>query len=136
MAPLTTDQAVRIDKWLWAARFFKTRALAKAAIENGKVLYDDNKPKPSRNLEIGAELLIKQGYDQKTIIVIELSDKRRSAREAALLYSETEQSIREREQRSAERRQINAGLPISDGRPTKKQRRQIHKFKETTPDDI
>lgn len=136
MAPANTDQTVRIDKWLWAARFFKTRAIAKAAIENGKVYCDGNKPKPSRNLEIGAKLLIRQGYDQKTVIVQQLSNHRRSAKEAALLYSETQQSIQERAQRTAERKQINTSLPTSEGRPTKKQRRQIHKFKETSQNDI
>lgn len=135
MTPLTTDKPVRLDKWLWAARFFKTRALAKAAIENGKVYYDGVKPKPSRNLEAGTELLIKQGFDQKTVIVSGLSDQRRGAKDAALLYCETEQSILQREQRTFDRKQVNAGLPISDGRPTKKQRRQIHKFKKTTSDD-
>jgi ribosome-associated heat shock protein Hsp15 len=135
VAPATTDKPVRLDKWLWAARFFKTRALAKAAIENGRVFYDGVKPKPSRNLEAGAELTITQGFEQKTVIVSELSDQRRGAKDAALLYCETEQSIQQREQRAIDRKQINAGLPISDGRPTKKQRRQIHKFKESNPGD-
>lgn len=136
MTPVTTDKPVRLDKWLWAARFFKTRALAKAAIENSKVLYDGVKPKPSRNLETGAELLIKQGFEQKTVIVSALSDQRRGAKDAALLYCETEQSIQQRAQRAIDRKQINAGLPISDGRPSKKQRRQIHKFKDTRPRDV
>lgn len=135
MAPATTDKPVRLDKWLWAARFFKTRALAKAAIENGRVFYDGVKPKPSRNLEAGAELSITQGFEQKTVIVSELSDQRRGAKDAALLYCETEQSIQQREQRAIDRKQINARLPISDGRPTKKQRRQIHKFKESNSGD-
>jgi len=135
VAPVTTDKPVRIDKWLWAARFFKTRALTKAAIENGKVYYDGVKPKPSRNLETGAKLLIKQGFDQKTVIVSSLSDQRRGAKEAALLYCETEQSIQQRERQAADRKQINAELPISDGRPTKKQRRQIHQFKKTSSED-
>ena len=135
MAPATTDKPVRLDKWLWAARFFKTRALAKAAIENGRVFYDGVKPKPSRNLETGTKLLIKQGFEQKTVIVSGLSDQRRGAKDAALLYCETEQSVQQREQRASDRKQINSGLPISDGRPTKKQRRQIHKFKETNSGD-
>ena len=135
MAPATTDKPVRLDKWLWAARFFKTRALAKAAIENGRVFYDGVKPKPSRNLETGAELVIKQGFEQKTVIVSGLSDQRRGAKDAALLYYETEQSIQQREQRAIDRKHINAGLPISDGRPTKKQRRQIHRFKDSRSGD-
>jgi ribosome-associated heat shock protein Hsp15 len=131
-----TDQPLRLDKWLWAARFFKTRSIAKAAVENGKVLYDDRKTKPSRNVEVGAELSIRQGFEKKSVLVLQLSGQRRSAKEAAELYSETEQSIQEREKRVAERKQLNAGQPISESRPTKKQRRQIHKFKETSQDDL
>ena len=84
---------VRIDKWLWAARFFKTRALAKTAIENGRVLIEESKPlktKPSRMLERGVTLKIRQGFDEKTVVVEALSDQRRGASEAQLLYRETQ----------------------------------------------
>ena len=121
---------VRIDKWLWAARFFKTRGLAKAAIENGRVLVDDNKfqkTKPSRMLERGLTLKIRQGFDEKTIIVTELSDQRRGATEAQLLYRETQQSIEAREKIVAERKALNSSIPRTI-RPNKKQRRQIHRF--------
>ena len=121
---------VRIDKWLWAARFFKTRGLAKAAIENGRVLVDDNKlqkTKPSRMLERGLTLKIRQGFDDKTIIVTELSDQRRGATEAQLLYRETQQSIEAREKIVAERKALNSSIPRTI-RPNKKQRRQIHRF--------
>ncbi len=118
---------VRIDKWLWAARFFKTRSLAKSAIENGKVHIDGNKSKPSRQLEVGNVLTIRQGFDSKTVEVITLSEQRRGAPEAMLLYSETPESIELREKESAQRKAAN-GAVISDGRPTKKQRRQIHRF--------
>lgn len=117
---------VRIDRWLWAARFFKTRSLAKSAIEGGKVHVDGQKAKPSKQLEVGAELRIRQGWDEKVVTVTALSEQRRGAPEAALLYEETAQSRQLREQRNAERKAL--AVPASDGRPNKKQRRQIHRF--------
>ena len=121
---------VRIDKWLWAARFFKTRALAKAAIENGRVLVNDNKflkTKPSRMLELGLTLKIRQGYDEKIVVVQKLSDQRRGADEAQLLYLETQQSIESRKKIAAERKAFSSSTPRTI-RPNKKQRRQIHRF--------
>lgn len=118
---------VRIDKWLWAARFFKTRALAKNAIENGKVQVDGQKPKPSRMLETGVTLTIRQGYDEKIVEVIALSDQRRGAPQAQALYRETEASITAREKITAERKALNSTLPQHE-KPNKKQRRQIHRF--------
>lgn len=120
-------EKVRIDKWLWAARFFKTRSLAKAAIENGKVHIDGNKSKASRQLEVGTVLSIRQGFDNKTVEVIALSEQRRGAPEAMQLYSETAESIALREKDSAQRKAANSAI-VSDGRPNKKQRRQIHRF--------
>ena len=118
---------VRIDKWLWAARFYKTRSLAKSAIEGGKVQIDGQKSKPSRTLEVGVTLTLRQGEDVKTIEVIALSEQRRGAPEAQLLYSETEQSIELREKKSSERAAFHGSMPASI-RPSKKQRRQIHRF--------
>ena len=118
---------VRIDKWLWAARFFKTRALAKNAIENGKVQIDGQKPKPSRMLELGVSLTIRQGYDEKNVDVIRLSDQRRGAPQAQELYRETNQSIAVREKAAAERKALNSSQPQHE-KPNKKQRRQIHRF--------
>lgn len=118
---------VRIDKWLWAARFFKTRALAKKAIESGKVHVNGQRPKPSKDLEVGNELKIRQGWDEKVIIVIALSDQRRGAPEAQKLYSETEESITKRESEASLRKEQHASIH-TEGRPTKKQRRQIHRF--------
>ena len=118
---------VRIDKWLWAARFYKTRSLAKTALENGKVQIDGQKSKPSRMLELGLILSIRQGESTKTIEVITLSEQRRGAPEAQLMYQETQQSIELREKASAERSAFYGSTPVSV-RPTKKQRRQIHRF--------
>ncbi|WP_041521813.1 RNA-binding S4 domain-containing protein [Gilvimarinus agarilyticus] len=120
---------VRVDKWLWAARFFKTRSLAKTAIEGGKIQLDGQRIKPSRELEVGMVLTIRQGWDDKTVEVLALSDKRRGAPEAQLLYRETEASIVLREQRAAERKAGLGSFIISDHRPNKKERRQIHRFR-------
>lgn len=120
---------VRIDKWLWAARFFKTRAIAKQAIEGGKVQCEGNRVKASKEIEVGMEIRLRQGFDEKTVIVTGLSDQRRGAPEAQQLYRETEQSIAERE-KQAEMRKAQPKHWPTPGRPTKKQRRQIQRFKQ------
>lgn len=125
---------VRIDKWLWAARFFKTRSLAKQAIEGGKVQVDDQRVKASKELTTGMRLTIRQGHDEKQVLVIALSDKRRGAPEAALLYEETEDSRQRREALAQQRKLTNVGA-VHDGRPTKKQRRQIFRFKNIFNDE-
>lgn len=123
------SEKVRIDKWLWAARFFKTRNLAKQAIEGGKIQCDGQKVKPSKDITTGLSLTIRQGYDDKVVLVKALSDKRRGAPEAQLLYEETPESIAKREERAAQRKAGGlAGQIISDHRPNKKERRQIHRF--------
>ena len=122
------DTKVRLDKWLWAARFFKTRSLAKQAIEGGKIHCDGQRLKPSKEISVGITLTIRQDLDEKIVLVNSLSDQRRGAPEAALLYTETEASILEREKRSAERKAGLASFIISDHRPNKKERRQIHQF--------
>lgn len=121
---------VRIDKWLWAARFFKTRSLAKQAIDSGKVKCQGQRVKPSKEITVGAVLSIKIGWDNKEVEVIALNDVRRSAPEAQQLYRETERSIAQRETRAAERQALRAFEQAPPSRPTKKQRRQIHRFKE------
>lgn len=83
---------VRLDKWLWAARFFKTRALARAAVEAGKVFYNGERSKPSREIELGAELQVRQGRFEKIVIIKGLSTRRRSTEEALQLFEETELS--------------------------------------------
>lgn len=118
---------VRIDKWLWAARFFKTRSLAKSAVEGGKVHYNGRRTKPSRLVEVGATLIIQQGFEQKTVVVTALSDQRRSATEARQLYQETPESEVKRESLRQQRRLLNANMPPKR-RPDKKQRRQIIRF--------
>lgn len=123
------EDKVRLDKWLWAARFFKTRNLAKTAIEGGKVHAQGVRCKPSKDVRVGEELSIRTGYEERTIIVQALSDVRRGAPQAQALYQETEQSIAKREEAAVLRKAGGLGL-LTDGRPTKKQRRQIHQFKD------
>ena len=118
---------VRLDKWLWAARFFKNRALAKTAIDTGKIHIDGQKAKPSRMVEATNTLTIRQGDVEKTVLIITACEHRRGAPEAQLLYEETESSIEAREKKSAEQRAFHGSTPAST-RPNKKQRRQIHRF--------
>ena len=122
------ETKVRLDKWLWAARFFKTRSLAKQAIDGGKIHCDGQRVKPSKEISVGITLTIRQDLDEKIILVLALSEQRRGAPEAALLYSETEASVAEREKRGAERKAGLASFIVSDHRPNKKERRQIHQF--------
>lgn len=119
---------VRLDKWLWAARFFRTRSLARAAIEGGKVWYEGARPKVSKDVDLGAEIRVRQGFDERTVIVTGLSEERGGAPEAALLYRETEASIAAREAESAARRMARAGFQPPAGRPDKRERRLIHRF--------
>lgn len=121
---------VRIDKWLWAARFFKTRSLAKTAIEGGKVHCNGERCKCSRELEVGFELTIRQGFDERTVIVKALDEQRRGAPEAARLYEETPASIATREKLAAERKATHVMSDHYGGRPTKQDRRRIHRFKD------
>lgn len=122
------DDKIRIDKWLWAARFYKTRMLAKQAIEGGKIHCDGQRIKPSKEAAVGLELTIRQDWDEKTVIIKALSDQRRGAPQAALLYDETEASKNLREKFAAERKAGLGNFIISDHRPSKKERRQIHRF--------
>jgi ribosome-associated heat shock protein Hsp15 len=114
---------VRIDKWLWAARFFKTRSMATDAIDNGKVKVAGERIKPARTLKLGERLHIDNGSDEWDILVLGLSDKRQGAPIARTLYEETEESI-QRRQKEAERRKLFTE-PAADfkGRPTKRDRR-------------
>lgn len=126
----TPLQKVRVDKWLWAARFFKTRGLAKEAIEGGKVHCDGQRIKACKEITLGLCLNIRQGLDEKTVVVKSLSDQRRGAPEAQLLYEETPDSIALREKRTAERKAGLGAFIVSENRPTKKDRRQIHRFQQ------
>lgn len=122
------DDDVRLDKWLWAARFYKTRTLCKEMIDGGKVHYNGQRTKPNKTVEIGATIKLRQGNDEKEIKVTALSTQRRGAPEAQLLYEETAQSIKNRE-KLALARKMNT-MPHPDRRPNKKERRDLLRFKE------
>ncbi|GGN18900.1 MULTISPECIES: RNA-binding S4 domain-containing protein [Marinomonas] len=125
----STPQAVRLDKWLWAARFFKTRSLCKDAIDGGKVSYNGSKGKASRNVEVGALIGIRVGWDEKVVEIKAISEQRRGAPEAQLLYEETPASIEKREKRALENKSFG-GRIMSDHKPNKKERRDIKQLKQ------
>ncbi|WP_371375854.1 ribosome-associated heat shock protein Hsp15 [Thalassotalea aquiviva] len=127
-----SNDAVRIDKWLWAARFYKTRAIAKQMIEGGKVFYNGQRTKSSKIVALGDKIRVRQGFDDKEVIIIALADRRKDATFAQTLYQETESSIKTREDNTQARRQGILLSPASDTKPDKKQRRQIRQFKERT----
>ncbi|WOJ96766.1 S4 domain-containing protein [Congregibacter brevis] len=128
MNPQSTEK-LRVDKWLWAARFFKTRSLAKQAIEGGKVQLGGQRVKVSREIGIGDQLRIRQGWDERDIVVIQLSDQRRGAPEAQALYEETQASIARREQSAQARKLAGGMIDRPAGKPDKRARRQIHRFR-------
>jgi ribosome-associated heat shock protein Hsp15 len=123
-------EKLRLDKWLWAARFFKTRGLAKAAIEGGKVHLGGQRVKVSKEISVGDTLQIRQGWDEKVVLIKSLSDQRRGAPEAQLLYEETADSRAKREAEAEARKAAGGMIDRPAHRPTKKQRRQIHRFKD------
>ena len=128
-------QSLRIDKWLWAARFYKTRSLASDAVKTGKVLVDGEKAKPSKEISVGNTITIRQAIFTKTIEVLILSNRRGPATIAATLYQETPESVANRERL----KEIQLAQPAirrpGVGRPTKRERRQIIAFtsKSKTP---
>lgn len=125
------NAGVRLDKWLWAARFFKTRSLASEAVKGGKVHVNGSRVKPSRPLQVGDRLEITRGEVHQTVIVQGLSDRRGPATVAAELYEETADSIARREREREERRALAAGMPRMEKRPDKKNRRHIIRFKKS-----
>ena len=124
------NSQVRLDKWLWAARFYKTRSLAKEAIEGGKVHHNDQRCKPGKSVETGASVKLRLGWQERIVIIDGISDKRRGAPEAQTLYHETEDSIRRREDLSWQRKTMQTAQLPPARRPTKKDRRDIQKFRE------
>ncbi len=126
-----TPTKIRLDKWLWAARFYRTRTLAKQAIESGRVHYAGSRVKTSKEIAVGDELTIRQGsataMTEKTVIVEALSAQRGNATAAQVLYSETKES-EERRAYYAEQRKL-ANLARPDNKPNKKQRRDLQRFK-------
>ena len=123
------DEKTRIDKWLWAARFYKTRALAAEAIAGGKVQVNGERVKRAKPLQVGDEVRIRQGPYEHQVIVRELSQHRGPAVEAARLYKETPESRAAREALAVQLKSLHAAFLPERGRPTKKHRREINRLK-------
>ena len=117
------NESVRLDKWLWAARFFKTRSLAAAATQGGKVQIGGDRAKPARAVRVGDELRIRRGPYEWVVTVKGLSTRRGPAKEAALLYEESEESVRNRDAARARMQAQAVSFRQHGGRPTKKDRR-------------
>ncbi|TBR38977.1 MULTISPECIES: RNA-binding S4 domain-containing protein [Dyella] len=127
MPPISLT-SVRVDVWLWAARFFKTRSLAKQAIDGGKIDVNGAGCKPAKALQVGDMLRITRGEERLEVEVLELSDRRGAASVAQALYRETEESRRIREAHREERRLIGAAAPLH--RPDKQDRRALRRLKD------
>jgi ribosome-associated heat shock protein Hsp15 len=123
------DGRVRLDKWLWAARFFKTRALAAEAVEGGKVQVNGDRPKRARPIQVGDEVRVRLGPYQHTLTVRSLSARRGPASEAAALYEETAASRMAREALAIQLKSLHAVFGPDKGRPSKKDRREIERLK-------
>ena len=122
------NSALRLDKWLWAARFFKTRSLAAKAVSGGKVHVNGSRAKASRNVVIGDQLIITIGVMSFHVSVLGLASYRGPAREAQLLYVESEESIKTRQEERDLRRMANQGYVAPGTKPTKRDRRKIISF--------
>jgi len=127
-APPPDTQRIRLDKWLWAARFYRTRTLATAAIEAGQVRVDGERVKASRAIRAGEQITIRKAGLEWRPTVRAVSDRRGSATEAARLYDEDEASRKAREEEVARRRAAVRSAPHASGRPTKRDRRRLQDF--------
>ena len=123
------DSSVRLDKWLWAARFFKTRSVAREAVSGGKVHLNGNRAKPGRSLAPGDELRIQRGEEEYIITVAELSARRGPAPIARTLYEESEENRIRREQLAEQRKLEHQQNATRERRPDKRQRRRLVRFK-------
>ena len=126
---MASKEGVRLDKWLWAARFYKTRTIAKTMIDGGKIHYNGQRAKVSKIVELGALIKLRQGNEEKEVEVLALSDQRRGAPDAQLLYRETETSLKKREEIAWARKNNALSMPHPDRRPNKQERRNLLKFK-------
>ena len=121
------SESVRIDKWLWAARFFKTRSMATDAVDGGKIRLNGERVKPARGVKIGDKLDIDNGSTEWEVVVDGLAEQRGSAAIAQTLYTETGESVLRREKKAEQRKFIREPAEAIKGRPTKRDRRQIDK---------
>ncbi len=127
--PVSTDP-VRVDKWLWAARFFKTRSLAADAVEGGKVQVEGERAKPSKPVKPGMEVRLRLGPYEHTLLVTGTAERRGTAAEAARLYEETPASKAAREKLHWQLTRAAPAMDPSPGRPTKKDRRTLDRFRD------
>jgi ribosome-associated heat shock protein Hsp15 len=120
---------VRLDKWLWAARFYKTRTLAAEAIAGGKVEVNGDRAKRARPLAVGDEVRVRQGPYEHRVVIRQLSERRGPAAQAATLYEETAESREAREQLAIQLKSLHSAFVPDRGRPTKRDRREMERFK-------
>lgn len=132
---MTTESRVRIDKWLWAARFYKTRSLAVEALDGSKILVNGERVKRARLIGAGDEVRIRMGPFEHIVVVKAVSEKRGSAAIAATLYEELPESRQAREAMAVHVRAMNSGTGYETGRPSKKDRREIEKFRREVGDE-
>ena len=123
------NPTVRLDKWLWAARFFKTRSVARDAVSGGKVHLNGNRAKPGRTISVGDELRIQRGDEEFSITIVEDSSRRGPAVVARTLYEESEESLIKRKQLAEQRKLEHQQNATRERRPDKRQRRHIVRFK-------
>ena len=131
-----SDDSMRLDKWLWCARFFKTRAMAATAIKGNKIKVNGNAIKAAKSIRIGDKVMIRKPPYQHDITILELSKNRLSASGASLLYEETPESIQSREDLTKQIKAENASFPRTRGRPSKRDRRHIIRFTRKTSEDM
>lgn len=125
-------EVIRLDKWLWTARFFKTRKLAAEAISGGKVHVSEQRAKPGKEVKVGAMLSISKDNYRWEVTIVAINGQRRSAKEAVLLYEESAESLAKREKQIIQNREQRELFDFSgkDHKPNKKERRLIHQFKQ------
>ncbi len=122
-------KGIRIDKWLWTSRFFKTRSMATAAVNGGKVHLNRQRVKAGRTVNVGDSLSIQKNNELYDVIILGINTKRRPAKEARLTYEESEQSRLKREQEQSIKKLASASRPIPQRKPDKREREQLRRFK-------
>lgn len=127
---VSPESSLRLDKWLWAARFYKSRSLARGQIEGGKVHYNGQRSKPGKAVELGALVRFWQGQDEREVRVLTLSEQRKSAPLARLMYEETAESLKRRAENAEARRFNSQFAPSPERRPDKQERRQLIRVKQ------
>jgi len=126
---------VRLDRWLWAARFYKTRSAAKAAIDGGRVFCGGQRAKPSKEVGVGTELVISRGMVEHTVVITGVAQRRGSATEAERLYRETPESVEQRAEAAARRRLTGAMLNAPQMRPDRRDRRELVRLKQSNSEE-